>query len=363
VQKRLLAALTGGEPDMVPVWPWMNPFAPDWEEMGESYVRLGDYVRQNADVFYRWSFPTGFAYSAAEVNFRIEEVLSEAGGQRLSVDTPRGLLFQVERTSPARRGRYPVKHWIEDVGDLERFLSIPTEICRPEVEDFLRKRNEMGEKTAMHVELDDPVCVAGYFNTQTWPLLCVEEEAKVTAVVEVMFERIYGLVEYLLEAGVGPVFHFSGPEYSIPPLLPPRYFEKFVVRYDKPLVELIHRHGCLTIIHCHGRVSRFLERFGEIGMDGLNVLEGPPMGDVDMGDAKRRIGGQVCLCGNIEYDRLERGTEEEIKDRVRKIIEQGGEGGRLMVTPTCSPYSPILTPQAERNYVAMIEATREYGRY
>lgn len=106
-----------------------------------------------------------------------------------------------------------------------------------------------------------------------------------------------------------------------------------------------------------------LDKFAEIGIDGLNVLEGPPMGDVEMADAKRRIGGRVCLCGNIEYDPMERGTPEEIEAKVNGIIEQAGVGGGLIVSPTASPYNPSLSPQTERNYIAMIQATRNYGRY
>lgn len=83
----------------------------------------------------------------------------------------------------------------------------------------------------------------------------------------------------------------------------PRNFDEFVVKYDNQLIAKIHEYGYLTIIHSHGKVNNFLEKFAlDIGTDGLNVLEPPPMGDVDIADAKRRIGHRTCLIGNIQYD-------------------------------------------------------------
>jgi uroporphyrinogen-III decarboxylase len=362
VRERLLTVLAAKQPDRVPVWPKMNPLEGLGRKRG-AYLRLADYIGREADLFLRWGFPTGFAYTAADVNYDSEELDPEQGLVRLSVETPKGPLFQVEKASAARIGTHPVKHWIEDAEDLDKFLSIPTEMCRPDVGEFFRKRDEVGERALMLVGVWDPVCAATYFRAQVWPVMVLEEEKRVTALMQVMFERIHGFLEHLLESGVGPAFLMSGPELAIPPLLAPRYFEWLVAKYDKALIELVRRHGCRVMMHCHGKVSHLLEDFAGMGVCCLDPLEPPPMGDLDMADAKRRVGRQMCLCGNIEFDRLERASEQEIRATVRGIIEAAGENGGLIVAPSASPYNPVLTPQAERNYIAMIEATREYGKY
>ena len=143
---------------------------------------------------------------------------------------------------------------------------------------------------------------------------------------EVCWARLRDLVSYLLEQDAGPIFYINGPEYAIPPLMSPVDFEEFVVTYDSSLVEMIHAAGRLVITHCHGHVNQFLERFAEIGTDGLNVLEPPPMGDVVLSDAKRRIGDRVCLIGNIQYDDLVRRPSVEVEQMVRECIAQGAPG-------------------------------------
>jgi hypothetical protein len=67
-------------------------------------------------------------------------------------------------------------------------------------------------------------------------------------------ELVYTWLESVLAAGFGPVFRIFGPEYAAPPVMSLKHFEKFVTAYDRPLIELIHRHGGYVRYHCHGLI-------------------------------------------------------------------------------------------------------------
>ena len=89
----------------------------------------------------------------------------------------------------------------------------------------------------------------------------IEERELLTEMVEMMFQRCYDFVKHLVESGVGPVFESAGQELATPPLLSPDDFRDFVVKYDKPLIDLVHEHGGLVHIHCHGNLDADLDDF------------------------------------------------------------------------------------------------------
>ena len=62
------------------------------------------------------------------------------------------------------------------------------------------------------------------------------------------------LVKHLLAQGVGPFFSMLGQEYIVPPLHGLDDFNDFNVRYDKPIIDLIHNNGGRVHIHSHGKI-------------------------------------------------------------------------------------------------------------
>jgi len=139
------------------------------------------------------------------------------------------------------------------------------------------------------------------------------------------------LIEYLLARGVRGVYGFSGEEYAAPPLLSPRDFHEFATQPEREILDLIHCHGCLVHVHCHGPMDAILEDFVEMGADCLHPIEAPPLGDMPLAEAKRRIGGQVCLEGNIQIGDIYHTSQ--------------------------------LSPKTVANYLAMIETCLELGHY
>jgi uroporphyrinogen-III decarboxylase len=130
------------------------------------------------------------------------------------------------------------------------------------------------------------------------------------------------------------------------------------------LIKLVHQfEGMVTIIHSHGRVNRFLEQFAAIGTDGLNVLEPPPLGDVILAEAKRRVGDRMCLIGNIQYDDLARRTPDEMEHLVQETIRQGAPGGGFILSPCASPYELKLSQCTSENFIRYLQAAHRWGKY
>jgi len=79
-------------------------------------------------------------------------------------------------------------------------------------------------------------------------------------------------------------------------LVAQQYAELFLP-HIRANVELTHRYGALYHYYDDGKMDKTLEYLAEAGVDVVETLSPPPMGDVDLASAKARIGDRVCLKG------------------------------------------------------------------
>ncbi len=65
-----------------------------------------------------------------------------------------------------------------------------------------------------------------------------------------------------------------------------------------------------------------LERFADEGIDCLNPMEPPPMGNVTMAEARRRLGDRMTLEGGIEVGDMELKSPAQVEAMVTEAIWQ-----------------------------------------
>jgi hypothetical protein len=116
-------------------------------------------------------------------------------------------------------------------------------------------------------------------------------------------------------------------------VLGPALYERFVLPWHRKMSAAIREAGGLSILHCCGHVKAMLEPFARAGWDGLEPLTPPPLGDVTLEEAWRRIGGTVCLKGNLDPVHLMRfGTPRAAEEETRRCLAIGGRGGGYILS-------------------------------
>jgi uroporphyrinogen-III decarboxylase len=176
-------------------------------------------------------------------------------------------------------------------------------------------------------------------------------------------QRVLEIVDSMLAAGVGPVFATNGAEQIAPPIFSPQTYREFVIPSFRELCDRIHTKGCLLHVHCHNKLSALLEDVAEVGWDVTHPLEPPPMGDVDLADAKRRVGKQLCLEGNIQIGELYAAPTGDVIAQVEDAIRVGKPGGGFILCPSASPHTPTLSHLTVSNYLAMINTAVKLRAY
>jgi len=121
-------------------------------------------------------------------------------------------------------------------------------------------------------------------------------------------------------------------------LLSRRFYREFVVPYERRLVERLHAAGPVPVYtHTCGAIGDRLEDMVSTGIDGLECLDPPPLGDVELDDAKRRVGGHVFIKGNVDsVNTLLKRQPAQIETDVRRTIAMGAPGGGFILSTACS---------------------------
>jgi uroporphyrinogen-III decarboxylase len=78
----------------------------------------------------------------------------------------------------------------------------------------------------------------------------------------------------------------------------------------------------------------------------------------DMVEAKRILGKDCALRGNVPSSLIATGKPDELKEHCRKLIEVAGKDGGYILSPGCYTENPKL-----ENLKAVAEVVREYGFY
>ncbi len=182
-------------------------------------------------------------------------------------------------------------------------------------------------------------------------------------------EQVAVALEGMLTAGLGPYYAVCAHEMLLPPWLGHALFDEFVFPYDKRVNDVIHRHGGKLRAHCHGNCMDFLEQMAEMGLDAIEPLEHPPAGNVDLAEAKRRVGGRMMLCGNVASERFIFATPAEVRAEARAAIRAAAPGGGFALrtsggdSGTCMPMPEELAARVLDNIEAYLQAGLDFGQY
>lgn len=361
--ERLLAVLAGKPADRTPVSLYeIDGFGTRYSPDHPSFARIRKLVRERADNMVmetpRIPGPLGFLYTGGDPDRVFRETFHDGADEiiRTTIQTPRGPLHMETRINADIYTVWTTEYLVKDEEDVDRLLSLPYERIAPEMDKFDALRIKLGDRGIMLADLLDPmVMVSTVMPFEAYILFSAMNRNKFRALLDFFAERMDHFLEDSLALGAGPLFRIVGPELCTPPYMPPEGFREFIVNYDKPLIEKIHRAEKFARIHCHGRIARVADLILEMEPDALDPVEEPPGGDISFTDAKRILGGSICLMGNIQESLFELHTPEEVAAEVRRVIEIGSSGGRFVLMPTATPITVPLPARVEENVLAYLE--------
>jgi uroporphyrinogen decarboxylase len=139
--------------------------------------------------------------------------------------------------------------------------------------------------------------------------------------------------------------------------LSPDHYRRFVLPFERTLVEKVAATmpGRPVYTHTCGAIGDRLELMEQTGTWGIDTLDPPPLGTVDLADAKRRLGTRLFIKGNIDpVNTVLRGTPEGCYQDARSRIAVAGPGGGYILSTACS-----VPPHASPDHILAISRAAE----
>jgi uroporphyrinogen-III decarboxylase len=260
---------------------------------------------------------------------------------------------------------WTVRHLLRDTDDVRAYLQLPDEVLAFDVDiaGLFEQEQALGEDGIVMVDMEDPLATAAaLFSMDDYTVFALTEPDLFHALLQKHARAIHTACEQVAREFPGRLWRIVGSEYASEPYLPPRLYEEYVVRYTGPMVETVRKHGGFARIHSHGRLKNILSHITAMGTDGLDPIEPPPLGDVELIDVRREHGGQMVLFGNIEICDIETLTPDKFREKVVRALEEGtsGKGRGFVLMPSACPYGRTISENVMKNYQTMIDLAREF---
>ncbi len=144
-------------------------------------------------------------------------------------------------------------------------------------------------------------------------------------------------------------------------MISPRMYRQMLKPLHADLIQFIKEHTKAKVFfHTDGDVFDLIEDFIEIGVDVLNPIQTSAGKMSDLEGLKHRYGSRLVFCGAIDTQHiLPKGTPEEVRGEVHRVIDILGDGGGYMVASVHT----VMNEVPPENILAMVDAVEEFGYY
>lgn len=210
--------------------------------------------------------------------------------------------------------------------------------------DTIKEVRRQAAAISVHGEVFSPFSqLMELLGCEAGMMALVDDRAKVLASLERLADGAALLARGHLAAGADAVLISSA--YAGGGFISRRHYETFVLPFERRLVAAIKKECPDRPVYTHtcGAIGDRLELMEATGTEGIDTLDPPPLGTVDLAEAKRLLGGRVFIKGNVDpVNTVLRGTPDDCyRDALDRIRIAAPCGGYILST-ACSvpPHAP-----------------------
>jgi len=222
---------------------------------------------------------------------------------------------------------------------------------------FQRIRQKTGLEFSLHGEVTSPFdYFLDFLGHEQGLVSLIEDPDKSKWMISHFARLVSQLASEMSDAGVDAI-KISSP-FAGASFISPEMYREFVIPCEAEIAKAAREKNVHVYLHTCGFISDRLEHMFESGASGIECLDPPPLGNVDLEEAKRRVGGLGFIKGNIDSVNtlLTKDTGGILAD-ARRSLEIGKRGGGFILSTACS-----VAPGVERSKLRLLrEAAEMWG--
>jgi uroporphyrinogen-III decarboxylase len=210
-----------------------------------------------------------------------------------------------------------------------------------EIFDIIYKK--VGEEYSIHGEVTSPFdYLLDLMGHENGLISLLMNPDKCHAVLNKYAHGIRDIAEKMCEKQIDAI-KLSSPFAGMGFISSEQYSE-FVLPYETIINEAVRKKGKHVYTHTCGSIGDRLEIMSDSKTSGLECLDPPPIGNVDLPNAFERIGNKLFIKGNIDsVNTLLFADDKKAEDDVVKIIETGKNKGKGFILSTACSIAPKVT--------------------
>jgi hypothetical protein len=218
----------------------------------------------------------------------------------------------------------------------------------------------VGDSVSVHSEIFSPfsqlVELVGCAGTL---MALIDDAEKCEACLDALADGAIALARGQAAHGVDAILVSSA--FAGAGFLSPAHYRRFVLPFEQKVIRGIKQFRDIPVYtHTCGAIGDRLELMAETGTNGIDTLDPPPLGNVELRDAKRRVGDRLFIKGNLDpVNVLLNGSRSRVLDAATRCIEAAAQGGRYILSSACS-VSPHTPPE---NLMVLAEVAEKEGTY
>lgn len=229
----------------------------------------------------------------------------------------------------------------------------------PEISEISYKRFE-----DIRSKLREGMGVIGQYGdifTMTWEMMgfenfsisLFENPALIEQLMQKLGEIVLHMFEYFAESDQVDILWYSDDiSYTNALMMSPEVLRQYFFPWLKKIGDLAKSSGKPFIYHTDGILYDVFEDIIACGVNAIHPIEPKAM---DIAEVKQKVGDRLCLIGHVDVDLLARGSEQQVRDKVRENVEKAGFNGGYCVGSGNSVPEYVNF----ENYLAMLDEVKK----
>lgn len=221
-------------------------------------------------------------------------------------------------------------------------------------------KQKAGDSISVHSEIFSPWSqFLELLNYENALIAIMDDAEKVRVILERLTEGAIELAKLQAKENVDAILISSA--FAGAGLISREHYINFVLPYERKIITEVKKKFDIPIYtHTCGSIGDRLDLMLETTTNGIDTLDPPPLGTVELKEAKKILTGKAFIKGNIDpVFTLLQGSTDQIKKDVEWRINVGKENGGYILSSACS-IAPRTPPQ---NIELLSQLVETFGNY